>query len=429
MTTALTDEKARERIEQHLDATLFVEAGAGSGKTGSLVKRVVSIVLTEGVPLRAVAAVTFTEKAAAELRDRLRAAFEDQSRHSTDPVRRSRSDESLDDLDGAAIGTLHAFAQRILGEHPIEAGLPPLLEVSDEVASQVAFEQRWNELQTSLLDDEELRPTLLLGLAAGLDLKHLRSIAHVFNAEWDRLADAVLAPGLPADPVLELDGLRRAVVEVCELERHCVRGDDRMVAHLQALSAWAERLDAAPDDPARLQVLAEADDLKSAHGRKGWWAGCDLEEVRARLRDVTTAAGQERKRVLDRVLRRLAHRIAEATLAGARERQREGALEFHDLLVLARELVRSGEHGRDVRAQLSERYQRLLLDEFQDTDPIQIELALRISGGADADAYDWRSLTPPPGRLFVVGDPKQSIYRFRRADIASVPRGAAAHRR
>ena len=129
---ALEDGPARELIAHGLDQTLFVEAGAGSGKTTALVARVVNTVLDEQnpVPLRHIAAVTFTEKAAAELRDRLRAAFE----RTPAPL----AQEALDELDSAAIGTLHAFAKRILSEHPIEAGLPPLVEVLDEVASGVS---------------------------------------------------------------------------------------------------------------------------------------------------------------------------------------------------------------------------------------------------------------------------------------------------
>jgi ATP-dependent exoDNAse (exonuclease V) beta subunit len=146
MTQELPDAAARQEIAGRLDRTLFVEAGAGSGKTQSLVDRVVATVLSpaQAVPLRHVAAVTFTEKAGAELRDRLRVAFESElvaAEPGSD--RADRATEALDDLDAAAIGTLHSFAERILGEHPVEAGLPPLIEVRDEVASGVAFDDRW----------------------------------------------------------------------------------------------------------------------------------------------------------------------------------------------------------------------------------------------------------------------------------------------
>lgn len=123
MTTTLADQGERDRIRDDTAATLFVDAGAGSGKTSALVERVTTLVMRDGVALARIAAVTFTEMAGAELRDRLRACFETiwQARG----VDAEIAQQALDDLDGAAIGTLHSFAQRILTEHPIKAGLPP----------------------------------------------------------------------------------------------------------------------------------------------------------------------------------------------------------------------------------------------------------------------------------------------------------------
>ena len=121
---ALPDAEARRAIAEDLDQTLFVEAGAGSGKTKSLVDRVCALVTVKGVPMGEIAAVTFTEKAAAELRDRIRRELEQRALSAAEPAR-SRATEALDELDGAAVSTLHAFAQRLLGEHPIEAHLPP----------------------------------------------------------------------------------------------------------------------------------------------------------------------------------------------------------------------------------------------------------------------------------------------------------------
>ncbi|MDQ3431750.1 MAG: UvrD-helicase domain-containing protein, partial [Actinomycetota bacterium] len=379
----------------------------------------VAVVLDGGVPLRHVAAVTFTEKAAAELRDRLRAAFEYAMRAAADDsARLTRAEEALDDLDAAAIGTLHSFAQRILGEHPIEAGLPPLIEVLDEVASQVAFEERWTALRAALLDDEELRRPLLLGLAAGVKLEQLRSIAHDFNSEWDRLDAAVLASGPVAVPTVDAQAVIADARALLDMESHCRDDSDLFLEHLGTLRGWVARLEQSPDEPAVLEALGDAVKLRWHTGRAPNWR-CDMKELRAQGKALIEHAKDVRQQVLDRVLRRLAYRIAEATIDAARERQREGSLEFHDLLVLARELLRSPKYGAQVRARLHERYQRLLLDEFQDTDPIQIELAVRIAGGEPAADGDWRDVAVPPGRLFVVGDPKQSIYRFRRADIAT----------
>ena len=114
------DQAARQRITEDLDTTLFVEAGAGSGKTSALVNRVLALVTRGHVELRRIAAITFTEKAGAELRDRIRAALEKGAEADTDGAVGTRCREALEQLDGAAIGTLHAFAQRLLSEHPVE---------------------------------------------------------------------------------------------------------------------------------------------------------------------------------------------------------------------------------------------------------------------------------------------------------------------
>jgi ATP-dependent exoDNAse (exonuclease V) beta subunit len=153
-------------------------------------------------------------------------------------------------------------------------------------------------------------------------------------------------------------------------------------------------------------------------GAKGNWGG-DVTELRAEVR----AAGEALDEVKDAVAQACARRLGTAlrgfTLDAAAGRQAAGQLAFHDLLVLARQLVR--QHP-SVRERLHRRYQRLLLDEFQDTDPIQIEIAVRIAasdpGSEAAGSLPWDQIDVAPGHLFVVGDPKQSIYRFRRADIS-----------
>src|SRR5207253_9705766 len=118
--------------------------------------------------------------------------------------------------------------------------------------------------------------------------------------------------------------------------------------------------------------------------------------------------------------RRVVSFVAQRTAEHAAERRRAGELEFHYLLVLARAVLRDSEHGPGVRRRLRDRYQRLLVDEFQDTDPIQVEIAALLAATDDgAGSRDWSEVDIEPGRVFFVGDPKQSIYRFRRADIAT----------
>jgi ATP-dependent exoDNAse (exonuclease V) beta subunit len=407
----LVDDEARRMIREDTHKTLFVEAGAGSGKTRSLVERIKQLVIEDGVPLRCIAAVTFTEKAGAELRDRLRAVLEQETSE--------RADDALDDLDGAAIGTLHSFAQRILAEHPIEAGLPPLIEVADELSSAVAFQERWAEQRRQLLDDDDIAEALLLAMSAGVTLDHLRSLTRLFNADWDLVTERVLTGEELSRP--ELRGIEELVQRTTELvaqAEKCTDADDKFLPSLQKFAAWADALAADGDPGQQLQVLRAAVDLKFSHGRSANWGGkALLDALKADCKQVVDDAAAVVAAVLEPTLRALSRWIAARVLEAARERRAAGRLEFHDLLVIAREVLR-GEHGAEVRGALQSRYRHLLLDEFQDTDPIQIELAVRIAGGAAASAERWEDVVVPPGSLFVVGDPKQSIYRFRRADIA-----------
>ncbi len=412
----LTDQAARDRIRNDTEHTLFVDAGAGSGKTKALVDRVQTLVLRDGIPIEHVAAVTFTEKAAAELRDRLRGAFEGATTDkASQEQHRERAALALDELDFASIGTLHAFAQRILTLHPIEACIPPRVEVLDEVGSSVASDDRWAIIQRKLLDDDDIGEVLVPALAMGIKLDQLRSLARAFNTDWDLIEDRIV--GEPSRP--ELPDATVFFAEAADLASraaHCLNTDDGLYGFLQQLEGIAERYrpHLGPED--QFELLRAVGDLKPGNRGAGtnWPKGFDLAGLKRALKEVIADALTLKARFVDEMLRPLAHWIARRVVDAAEERARTGQLEFHDLLVLSRRLLRQNEA---VRQALRERYAYLLLDEFQDTDPIQIELALRIAGGAEASG-PLESIVVPEGSVFVVGDPKQSIYRFRRADIA-----------
>jgi ATP-dependent helicase/nuclease subunit A len=437
--TAPPDEAARERIRTDLATTLFVEAGAGAGKTSSLVARIVNLVRS-GVPITAIAAITFTEKAAAELRSRTRAAL--------DADGGPEALAALDRLDHAPIGTLHSFARRILFDFPIEAGLPPGFAVLDELESSLAFEERWDDLLDRLLDEPE--PTggpieggrTLVELCEfdgfGID-RGARRMAEDFRANWDLVHDRVdlVDPGpLRFDPT-ELVELGRAIGATG------VPDDDRQAGVIADIASLAGDLtQSGLRGP--LETLVEIDrrfghwgTLKQLPGAKGKWSkafGADGPDRLAALHTAEIEFGELAHGQLEAVRRHrrllLGAIMGRFVLDAAAERAGAGQLEFHDLLVLARRLLteRSG-----IRRLLHDRYQRVLLDEFQDTDPIQLEIAVRLTADpddSDQAAHDdaggpgWRRLRPLPGRLFIVGDPKQSIYRFRRADIAQYLRAA-----
>jgi len=403
-----------------LAETLFVEAGAGSGKTKSLVDRVVALVL-RGVPLRHIAAITFTEKAAAELRDRIRLRLEARHRDPATPAQdAARCAEALRDVDAAAISTLHAFAQRILTEHPIEAELPPNVDVLDEVASEIAFEERWRAFRDELLDDPALERTLLLADALGVGLDGIRQLAVEFDANWDLATDPDRVPWQADEPpALDVHPCLAIVDELEAARASCTDPSDTLLPHLEAIAGFGGALRGAADEYETLGWLAGDDGRGHLNaGRASNWPEPDKATLQQHMRDLRRARDEACAGITAAVLQRLAVEARTFVIRCAGERRREGRLEFHDLLVMARQLLR-GEHGTAVRHALRERYQRLLLDEFQDTDPIQIELAVLIaSPHAIAGQQPWDQVEVDPGRLFFVGDPKQSIYRFRRADIA-----------
>jgi ATP-dependent exoDNAse (exonuclease V) beta subunit len=418
----LADEAARLRIRNDTKATLFVEAGAGSGKTAVLVSRAQTLAIEDGIPIANIAAVTFSERAASELRDRLRARLEQAALHTTRTEQRERALAALDDLDTAAIGTLHSFAQRILSEHPIEAGIPPLIEVLDEVGSSVAFEGRWVQLRAELLDDPAMSATIDMALATGISLDNVRSLITKLNSDWDLVDERVVAPGRPPEPTLpDLSAVIGEARRLSAMASRCTDHEDKFLPKLQALGAWADDLASVGDDGIdQLEVLTSLAGLKWGNGKKANWGDHvgkqdRLGHIRAQCQELQQRAADVVQGVVEATLRSIVHWCGIRVLESAKGRRADGRLEFHDLLVLARNLLRD---NAEVRAALQQRYQRLLLDEFQDTDPIQIEIAVRIAGGAAATQARWEDVHVPQGSLFVVGDPKQSIYRFRRADIA-----------
>ena len=419
--TELTDAEARILIAERTDETLFVEAGAGTGKTTELVNRILALV-GEGVPIASIAAITFTEKAAAELSERVRRRLEEQASASSG-ARRELFTKAVDELDQASLQTLHSFAMRILGLYPLEAGLPPRIALRDDVQAALAFRERWDGFLDGLLDDPALERPLLRGLTVGLRLKDLEQVAGTFNENWDRMAALAIPradePELDAAGVLEpleaVQAMRQPWVNDGLTRRlDSVAGLMEILRELQPALRGADREKAEVD---LLRVLAKTPELtRSVSGkpnigdRRNW---DDLEAARGCVLE----AERERRRMVDgvraAVICELLPHLRDFVLECAAERRKQGTLEFHDLLVLARDLLRE---NAGVRASLHARYARILIDEFQDTDPIQVELAALLAT-TGAGTGPWQEMEAEAGRLFFVGDPKQSIYRFRRADI------------
>ncbi|MGN7198589.1 UvrD-helicase domain-containing protein [Arthrobacter sp. SAFR-044] len=405
----LTDQTDRALIEQELESNIFVEAGAGSGKTHELVERICAMV-DACVELKSVAAITFTEKAAGELRERVRRRLTEASL--TDLRRRA-----LDQLDTAPIGTIHSFAARIISEHPIEAGVPPLLTVVDELRSQIAFTRRWEEARQKLFADSSLDDPLRILLGVGVTLDHLQNVAADLDANWDRLESH--PPRRRHIPALDLGPLLRQTSDVLAHVDQCTDPADKLLTAFEHIKSWHGRLSEAESGELGLvlELLHAVPQSGFSGGQRGNWS-TNVAEVRSSCKDLAQQAIALRNSFVQPAVETVTAAMAEVLLQAARERQRSGELEYHDLLVHARDLL-IGKDKQGVHAALHDRYRCIMLDEFQDTDPIQAELATRIAASDVCGPDGWEHLNVPPGRLFTVGDPKQSIYRFRRADIAT----------
>ena len=428
------DDDARQAIGDDLGATLFVEASAGTGKTTSLVRRVTNLVATGTTTLDRIAAITFTEAAAAELRDRIRSNLEEASVDDRrGDAERDRCRQGIADLDQADIRTLHAFAGGLLRERPLEAGLPPSFETSDEIVASIKFEEEWSGWLDRHLDGEtDLAAPLALALTLGLTVTHLRTIARAFHQNYSDLLDVSFdAPQSPR--LAALENFRESATELERLCAYSKNGPgDRLYDHVVDKLAGLRRLPETTTDQAEgYRLLLGLLPLRQSRGRLGDWntdpdtgknACAVLKDILGNLdQEANEAIQQARQAVLTPILEDLRQLVVEY----ARNRRAAGRAEFHDLLVWARELLRDNAQVRDY---FRDRYTHLLIDEAQDTDPIQAEIAMLLaepahSGEAVANGDTrWDQINPEPGKLFVVGDPKQSIYSFRRADVGQMKR-------
>lgn len=414
------DQPTRQRIATDLASTLFVEAGAGTGKTTALVSRIVSLIRS-GVPVERIAAITFTEKAAAELMDRVREELEALALdESLPPPERTLVNAALDDLDGAAMQTLHAFARRIVTAHAFEAGVPPGLTVVDDLEAEQDFEAEWTAFLDEFLGENGPVEPLEFLYALGMRTANLRELAVALNNDWDRIE---LGDTPPTPEGFDDTRLRVLITRLLELRTQCIDPSDKLYEHLGNFGPRLQLAEVARNAFELLEVW-QKDFNRGRGGSAKNWPGTEP----ARIKDEISALEAERKEIIkaeaDRCLRVVVHHIARFITEQARLRREAGRLRFHDLLVIACDVLRSND---DVRAAVHRRYTHLLIDEFQDTDPLQAELASLIARDSSVPAtLPWELAPIAPGRLFVVGDPKQSIYRFRRADVALYQRAAVS---
>jgi ATP-dependent exoDNAse (exonuclease V) beta subunit len=437
-----SDEGARALIAGALDDTLVVEAAAGTGKTTELVRRIVRVIAEGRTDVRGVVAVTFTEKAAGELKLRLRQRLEEERQQTADAGAASRLSAAVQNLEEAHISTIHGFCADLLRERPVEAGVDPLFRVLTEDQAQGLFDEAfdgWIQRQLERPSDGVRRSLRRAsrGFRPG-EAEEDGPIERLRRAAWD-VAEWRDFRGAwarePIDRASEVTRLIELVHACADRSMHpSYAGDNLYVdtAPVRRLSEDLRRRDPGsgiqdPEDlddlEGRLIELRRNRDFKKA--RKGSGPTYRKGVTRAQVldaRDALMTALDDFQRRADADLAALLHgELLECVDEYARLKARLGVMDFLDLLLRARDLVRE---RADVRTHFQARFTHLFVDEFQDTDPLQAELLLLLAS-ADPHATDWERVVPVPGKLFIVGDPKQSIYRFRRADVDTYVRVCA----
>ena len=414
------DQEARRRIREDLRINLMCEASAGTGKTRALVDRMVETVAAGVAEIDQMAAITFTRKAAGEMRSRFLRALQEASEReaSLNSGRARRLRDAVQRVDQCAIGTIHAFCARLLRERPFDAGLPPDFREVEEREELWLVREAWDGfLQArSAAGDERLLAMEETGLTA--------EQFYDFFLQRCQFSDLPLKPTEGPRP-----DLAPAVAKACELIREIEARipdplpegkPDRLMETIRRLRHFVD-FAGPPSDADRERLLRDlASTSQTAVVLKRWGPkGSPEQELARRLRDRDLPEFREGVlKPLLREWRQYVYRLTsdlvdEAMRFYRRSRMESATLTFNDLLEVSESLLRDVPAAR---AGLQSRYRRLFVDEFQDTDPLQAALLLYLTG-EDHEERDWRRLTPAPGRLFLVGDEKQAIYRFRRADL------------
>ncbi|HEU4450023.1 MAG TPA: UvrD-helicase domain-containing protein [Gaiellaceae bacterium] len=346
---------------------VFVSAGAGTGKTTVLVERFVKAVCERGLDVDSLLVITYTERAAGELRDRIRTRLAEAGR--ADLAR---------ELDSAWISTIHGFCHRLLKAHPFAAGVDPRFRVLDEPQARVLQREAFEAALTDFCagDDDER-----LGLLTTYGARALRRMLTGVH-------ETLRAAGRPL--VLEL-GRRPGLAERLAELRACaaaLAGEAEAGETARATAARALELLEGRSLPERLLDLGE---LKARGERAASYEEARLGVEQAALDEL---AARDRE-----LLQELLERFGRAYRAA---KERESALDFEDLQLTARDLLRD---DAAVRERESWRFRSIMVDEFQDTNRLQCELVDLLADGPDGK------------ELFFVGDEFQSIYRFRHADV------------
>jgi ATP-dependent helicase/nuclease subunit A len=445
----LPDVDHRRIAATEFETNLVVLAGAGTGKTSLLIERMLSAIGADVVRINRLAAMTFTEKAAGEMRERMALGLErlrslasgrsEDEEGETEAGRafihlttergipattvERRALEALEELDLATVTTIHGFCSTLLRAHPVPAGVDPDFVVDAGEQAAIARRELWEGFIARELGPSAARAGLWEDLLRRLPIDDVEQAAFAL-ADFG-VPDRLLQPPFPAPSAQELfgDEAAKLVREVDSLLSRQSGMSKVGVAYFSSvrnhLTRFADEGLLAFQDAIRADADFHQRIRKNNRPHKyAKLAGATNEELES-LSANSRAMAVKLLEIDEETTRLLVEVLAPYVIDFRDSFLRQGFATFDGLLVLARNLLR--DHP-GIRRQLKSRFRLLLVDEFQDTDPLQYEIVLFLAQALDEEGRDPFSSRLEPGRLFIVGDAKQSIYRFRGADYSAYTR-------
>jgi len=369
--------------------------------------------------LAGIVAVTFTEKAAGELKLRLRSEIEQARRGASGEVH-ARLNRALEHLEQARVGTIHGFCADLLKERPLQAGVDPLFQVATEDEALRIYRRAFDRWLQEKLSEPPSGIRRLLRQA--VDWEREGPVDRLFSAGWE-LVDRRDFPTpweiRPFDREQEIDALVLRILSLADRSARAYDRRDYLYQDLAVFRGFADEVRAQKELLGRpdydwLEQRLPALVPGKHKGRGAYGDGVSREALIVERDALVTDLKGFKERASADLAAHLQHELPGLIERYQALKTRAGRLDFLDLLVHARNLLL---HHPALRRELQERFTHVFIDEFQDTDPLQAEILLLLAA-EDSGCDDWRKARPRPGKLFIVADPKQSIYRFRRADVA-----------
>jgi|GEM_PF-5473065 ATP-dependent helicase/nuclease subunit A len=405
-----SDQKSRIEINSNFKQNIFVEAGAGSGKTTAMVGRIIEALRRGLTTIDRIVAITFTNEGAASLRSKIQTELQRAINEENEGTSKKHLSNALNNLSLSTISTIHSFSLDILKLRPVEAGIDPEMEIESQEIEDAPFEDIWNTflLELNEKSDKNLKQVIE---NEGIDLELVKEMSKLKVKFPDlELHSEKVSPLVEEDINRTFIDLSEKILKLKELHQSLVANDlgsNVGKRRNQYLRKVFESYDYATNFSLKENFILKFTGSNEFTVNK-------LQEVDTLIDTIVDSCNKFKSKYYDYLHSILAPLIIDFQKFHSSYKKLSSKIGFDDILFFCRELLRT---NQDVRRYFKSQFSYIFIDETQDTDPLQTEIVFFLSEEINNFASSWREVKLVPGKLFMVGDPKQSIYRFRRADI------------